>query len=167
MVEAYVALGSNVGNREENIKKAIGFFEGKICVLKASSIYETKPMYVEDQGWFLNCALKVETELPARQLLQFLKGIEKKLGREMVMRNGPRIIDLDILFYGDEVFKDEDLEIPHPRIQERAFVLVPLAEIAPKLMHPVYKKTLAELLSELEYEEFEIKKVATIQENRK
>ena len=156
MVEAYIAIGSNIGDREANIKKAFDALKKRIQIVKTSSLYETKPMYIEDQGWFLNCALKVETDLAPKELLKFLKNIEQKLGRKTVKRNGPRIIDLDILFYGDQILKEDDLQVPHPKIGERPFVLVPLAEIAPNLIHPVNKKTIVDMLSELNYDKSEI-----------
>jgi len=157
MVEVYIALGSNIGDREANIKKAFSFLMEKMKVVKTSTLYETKPMYLEEQGCFLNCVAKVESELTLRELLDYLKSVEKKLGRKTVARNGPRIIDLDILFYGTQIVIENDLQIPHPKIAERAFVLVPLAEIAPNFIHPIYKKTNAELLSELSYDKTEIR----------
>jgi 2-amino-4-hydroxy-6-hydroxymethyldihydropteridine diphosphokinase len=156
MVEAYIALGSNLGDREANIKKAFDALKERIQIVKTSSLYETKPMYVEDQGLFLNCAAKIETNLAPEELLKFLKNIEQKLGRKTLGRNGPRIIDLDILFYGDQILKENDLQVPHPKIGERPFVLVPLAEIAPNLIHPVNKKPIADMLSELDYDKSEI-----------
>jgi 2-amino-4-hydroxy-6-hydroxymethyldihydropteridine diphosphokinase len=156
MVEVYIALGSNIGNREANIKQAFDLAKEKTKIIKASSLYETKPMYIEDQGLFLNCVAKVETDLEPKELLNFLKSIELKLGRKTVKRNGPRIIDLDILFYGNLILGENDLQVPHPKIGERAFVLVPLAEIAPNLIHPVNKKNIAKILSELEYDKSEI-----------
>jgi 2-amino-4-hydroxy-6-hydroxymethyldihydropteridine diphosphokinase len=157
MTKAYIAFGSNIGNREENINKALEILKQKTKIAKTSSLYETKPMYLENQKWFLNGAAKVDTELKPKELLNFLKSTEKKMGRKDVGRNGPRIIDLDILFYGDQILNENDLHIPHPKIQERAFVLVPLAEIEPNLIHPVYKKTVSKLLSELTYHKSEIK----------
>ena len=159
MVEAYIALGSNVGNREENISKAFEILKGKVTFLKTSSIYETKPMYMENQGLFLNCAVKVETALKPKELLNFLKIAEKRLGRQNAPRNGPRIIDLDILFYGNQIINDDKIVIPHPKIQEREFVLVPLVEIDPNLIHPIYQKTVSELLKELTYDKLGIKKI--------
>ena len=159
MVEAYIALGSNEGAREDNLRKAFEILKGKMTVINASSVYETKPMYVEDQGWFLNCVAKVDTSLRPRDLLDFLKEIERELGRKVVLRNGPRIIDLDILFYGNQIIINNDLEIPHPKIAERLFVLVPLAEVEPTLVHPVLNKTVTELLSKLNYDESEIRRI--------
>ncbi len=157
MVEAYIAFGSNIGDRKANINRALGILKQKIKLIKTSSFYETKPMYLENQDWFLNGSAKVETELKPRELLDFLKSTEKKMGRKEGGRNGPRIIDLDILFYGDQIVDENDLHIPHPKIQERAFVLVPLAEIEPDFIHPTYKKTVSHLLSELKYDKSEIK----------
>ncbi len=157
MAEAYIAFGSNIGDREANINRALWILKQKIKLIKTSSLYETKPMYLENQEWFLNGVAKINTELKPKELLDFLKSTEKKMGRKEVGRNGPRIIDLDILFFGEQIVSENDLHIPHPKIQERAFVLVPLAEIEPNLTHPTYKKTISQLLSELKYDKSEIK----------
>lgn len=162
MVEAYIALGSNVGDREENIKNALEILKEKSRILRISSLYETKPMYLENQNWFLNCTVKIDSELTPKQLLEFLKVTEKKMGRKESERNGPRIIDLDILFYGDKIVNEGNLQIPHPSIQERAFVLVPLSEIEPNFTHPVYHKTVRKLLSELNFDKSEIRVQGTI-----
>ncbi len=157
MVEAYIAFGSNIGDTTANINRALEILKHKIKIIKTSSFYETKPMYLENQEWFLNGAAKIETELTPIGLLDFLKSTEKMMGRKDVRMNGPRIIDLDILFYGDQIVKESDLHIPHPKLQERAFVLVPLAEIEPNLIHPIYKKSIAAFLSELKYDKSGIK----------
>ncbi|HYX49437.1 MAG TPA: 2-amino-4-hydroxy-6-hydroxymethyldihydropteridine diphosphokinase, partial [Ktedonobacteraceae bacterium] len=116
-------------------------------------LYETKPRYFEDQQNFLNTVLRGVTDLEPRQLLQFTKTVQQQVGRVERFRNGPREIDIDILFYGNEVYKDEELEIPHPRLQERDFVLQPLADIDPDFPHPVLKKTIRELLDALPQEQ--------------
>ena len=112
-----------------------------------SSVYETEPMYLEDQGWFLNCVVVAETDLGPAALMDWLKETEGRMGRERSeVRNAPRRIDIDILFYGDAVVSGPSLEIPHPRIAERAFVLIPLNEVRPRLVHPVLMKSVADLL---------------------
>jgi len=115
-----------------------------------SSVYETEPMYLEDQDWFLNCVLVVETDADPDTLLGWLKETERKMGRdEHAARNAPREIDLDILFYGDAVVSGPTLQVPHPGIAERAFVLVPLNEVRPGIVHPILRKSVTELLEEL------------------
>jgi 2-amino-4-hydroxy-6-hydroxymethyldihydropteridine diphosphokinase len=159
MVEVYIAFGSNIGDREANINKALELFKQKMKVLKRSSLYKTKPMYLEAQDWFLNGAAKVDTKLTPKELLLFLKDIEQKMGRKLVERNGPRIIDIDILLYGKQIINEKDLQVPHPKIEERAFVLVPLYEIAADFVHPVNHKTVSELLAQLDYDKSEIKRL--------
>ena len=120
-------------------------------IVAMSSVYETEPMYREDQNWFLNCVVVVETDVEPGRLLKWLKETERKMGRDrQAARNAPRIIDMDILFYGEQVVSGHSLEVPHPRIAERAFVLVPLNEVRPRLVHPVSRKSVAELLEDLD-----------------
>lgn len=149
---AYIGLGSNMGDKAANLKRAIEEL-GKVPgnkVLAVSSFYETEPVGNIEQDWFINAAVKIETGLTPRELLEVLLKIEKELGRVRDERWGPRAIDLDILLYDDLVLNDEGLVIPHPYLHERGFVLVPLSEIAPEVIHPIFKKSIQELLEELE-----------------
>jgi 2-amino-4-hydroxy-6-hydroxymethyldihydropteridine diphosphokinase len=144
----YLSLGSNLGDRAANLERAIdSLSEVGVRVLRRSSIYETEPVDFLAQPWFLNCVVEAETSLEPRQLLEGLQATERKLGSEKLVPRGPRIIDLDILFYETAVIREAGMEIPHPRLAERRFVLVPLAELAPEFPHPVLRKTAAELLS--------------------
>ena len=147
MKRVYLGLGSNLGDREAMLKSAIDQLESPdLHVLRTSSIRETAPAYVLDQPYFLNQVVEAETSLFPKQLLSRLKKIEIALGRKPTRPKGPRAIDLDILFYADAVVSMADLEIPHPGIAERRFVLEPLAELAPDLRHPVSGKTVREML---------------------
>ena len=144
----YLSLGSNLGDRAANLERAIGSLPGiGVSVLRRSSIYETEPVDFLAQPWFLNCVVEGETSLAPRQLLEALQEIERKLGSRKRAPRGPRIIDLDILFYDAKVIHEPGIEIPHPRLAERRFVLVPLVELAPAFSHPALHKTAAELLS--------------------
>ncbi|MBU1488007.1 2-amino-4-hydroxy-6-hydroxymethyldihydropteridine diphosphokinase [bacterium] len=156
--KAYICLGSNLGDREENLKKAVELV-GKVSLIrvsKASSLYETEPVGKKDQGCFLNQVIEVETALTPLELLGYLQEVEAKLGRErkdlsstsIGERWGPRTVDLDILLYGDIQIDQADLRIPHPEMHRRAFVLIPLAEIAPEARHPELNKSIEELLLE-------------------
>lgn len=144
----YLSLGSNVGDRADNLRRAIAALEGAgVRVGKVSSIYETEPVDLREQPWFLNCVVKAETELPAAELLKKMRQIESLMGSKKIVAKGPRLIDLDILLYGDESIDTPELQVPHPRMHLRRFVLVPLAEIAPGLRHPSWNATAANLLA--------------------
>ena len=145
----YLGLGTNLGERKQNISKAIEAISLKMSISKQSSLYETTAWGYTDQPNFLNQVIQVETHLSPLRLLNFLKKTEVELGRVENFRYGPRLIDIDILFYDDLIKTTSRLQIPHPMIPERVFVLVPLNEIAPGFVHPVLKKTIAELLAEL------------------
>lgn len=150
MTLVHIALGGNMGDRLANLEAAIAALAPDVTVLERSPVYETDPKYVTDQPRFLNMALAAETGLDAPALLVFLKRIEGQLGRGAGERNGPRPIDLDIVFFGDEVIDRPDLIVPHPRLAERAFVLRPLADIAPARIHPVTGLGVAEMLDALD-----------------
>jgi 2-amino-4-hydroxy-6-hydroxymethyldihydropteridine diphosphokinase len=150
MAIVHISIGSNIGEREENCEKAIGLLlENRITVTRMSHMTETEPWGVTDQQKFINAAVEARTDLGPEELLDVLKKIEHDMGRLPSARWGPRLVDLDILFYDDLVMKTDDLEIPHPYLKDRDFVLGPLAEIASKKVHPVLKKTVRELLEEL------------------
>jgi len=142
----YLALGTNLGDRPANLRAAIAALAPQARVQAESRIYETPPWGFLDQPAFLNMALCAETDLPPAELLAFLKQLESDLGRVPTFRNGPRLIDIDILFYDDLILNTPPLVIPHPRLHERDFVLVPLADIAPDLIHPVLNQSIRALL---------------------
>jgi 2-amino-4-hydroxy-6-hydroxymethyldihydropteridine diphosphokinase len=146
---AYLSLGSNLGNREDHLGETIRRLSALGRIVALSSFYETEPVEVTDQEWFLNCALALETEVEPAVLLNNLLKLEKAMGRERIQKKGPRLIDIDIIIFGDAVVNTPELTIPHPAMAARRFVLQPLSEIAPNLQHPTLKKTIAELLSDL------------------
>ena len=148
---AFISIGSNIGDKEYNLNTAIELLskDSDTSVVKKSSYLSTEPWGYEDQDEFLNCAIEVRTILSSRELLKKLQGIEQEMKRERIIKWGPRIIDLDIIFFNDEINNEEDLVIPHPRMEEREFVLEPLNEIAPNMMHPVLNKRIWKLLEEV------------------
>ncbi len=137
MYTAYLGLGTNLADRLQNLTRALDEMDNRgVFVEEVSPIFETEPQGMGDQPWFLNMAVRVKTNLTPRELLKTLLAIEREMGRERSVRWGPRIIDIDILLYEQEVIKEPDLEIPHPRLTERAFVLLPLLEIDKTLCLP-------------------------------
>ena len=149
MAEVYLGLGANTGNRIKNLSRAIQAIAEQSTIGPVSSVYETEPVGYTEQPLFLNAAISISTETDPEQLLQRIKEIEHSMGRTPGFRNAPRPVDIDILFYDNRVLHSEQLTVPHPRLAERAFVLVPLAEIAPGLRHPENGKTIKELLEGL------------------
>ena len=150
MPEVFFSIGSNLGNKEENCLRAIEALKAEgVKILRVSGMYYTKAWGYEEQPDFVNMAVEGKTEIPPMELLLRIKAIEKALGREETFRWGPRVVDIDILFYGDLVIDWPDLKVPHPYIPEREFVLLPMAEIAPDFVHPLLNKDMKTLLREL------------------
>ena len=150
-MKAFIGLGSNLGDREANIRQALQFLEQlpETTIVRGSSLYDTEPVGVSDQPNFLNGVVQIETHLAPRQLLWNLMLIERRLGRVRTQPWGPRVIDVDLLLYGDEVVDEDDLQVPHPLMTQRSFVMVPLVEIEPLLVHPVTNQTMLSILQRL------------------
>lgn len=146
---AYLSLGSNVGDRIAQLRSARARLSTLGRVVAVSSLYETEPVEFTAQPWFLNCVLALGTEQTGRQLMSTILEIETQMGRKRVQNKGPRSIDIDILLFGDEVIDSPELNVPHPAMHKRRFVLEPLAEVAPEIRHPLLKKTIRELLADL------------------
>ena len=145
----YLSLGSNMGDREAHLHDAIARLRTEGGIVSVSSFYETEPVEFTNQGWFLNCAVAMETTETPELLMAAILHIEHEMGRERLQTKGPRIIDIDILLFADKIVDSAKLTVPHPAMQERRFVLEPLAEIAPEAWHPVLKKRVRELLNAL------------------
>jgi 2-amino-4-hydroxy-6-hydroxymethyldihydropteridine diphosphokinase len=145
----YLSLGSNIGDRAANLNAALDQLGDLGQLLAVSSFYETEPVEFTAQAWFLNCAAKLETERMPKQLMKSILEIERQMGRRRRQDKGPRNIDVDILLFGNVIVETQGLTIPHPALHERRFVLQPLAEIAPEVRHPVFKRAIRELLEAL------------------
>ena len=157
-MEVYLSLGSNLGNRRANLAKALRLLRDSVEIVKVSSVYDTEPVGVGEQPRFLNMMCCIDTDMGPKQLLSFVKGIESKMGRELKLRNAPRDIDIDIIFYGDTIMDTPELIIPHPRMRERAFVLVPFAEMAPEVVHPATGERVGDLAAKAEGRDGVVKK---------
>ena len=145
----YLSLGSNVGEREVHLREAIARLQRVGEIVSVSSFYETEPVDVTNQAWFLNCVVIVETKKSPEQVMAAILQIEHEMGRERLQKKGPRIIDVDIILFGDEIIHSTQVTVPHPAMQDRRFVLEPLAEIAPEARHPISRKTVREMLEAL------------------
>ncbi len=152
MEVAYLSLGSNLGNRAGNLRQAIECLGDVGEVIRVSSLYETEPVEVTEQPSFLNCAVAMNTEADPEELMADLLAIERKMGRIRSFSKGPRLIDIDILLFGSEIHKSAGLTLPHPAMHLRRFVLAPMAEIAPNVVHPVLRRSMEQLLQSLPVE---------------
>lgn len=147
----YIAIGSNLGDKLSNCRKGIELLETfGAKLLACSHFYKTEPVDYADQDWFINAVIKADTDLAPLPLLKALKSVEKKAGRVETVRFGPRVLDMDIIFYDDLIMDESGLTIPHPRMHKRRFVLTPICDIEPNLVHPMLKQTMADLLKQLD-----------------
>ena len=156
----YLSLGSNVGDRQGNLTRAIAEMAKIGTVQKRSALYETEPMEVTDQPWFLNMAVELETALMPKQFIAAVLDNERSMGRKRTKKKGPRAIDIDVVLFGKSIIEMQGLMVPHPAMHQRRFVLEPMAEIAPEVRHPVYKKTMRELRDALPTGSGQVKKLA-------
>lgn len=157
-METYLSLGSNLGDRRANLKKALRLLGDSVEIIKVSSVYDTEPVGVGEQPQFLNMVCRIDIDMSPMQLLSFIKGIEAEMGRDLSLKNAPRIIDIDIIFHGDTIMESPELTIPHPRMRERAFVLGPFAEIAPDTVHPATGERIDDLAARVEGRDGVVKK---------
>ena len=149
MTKIFLGLGSNLGDKKKNIYKAIELLKEKISGVTLTKFYETEPQYYKKQDTFINTVMSGYTDESPQELLKFVKEVERRVGRQERFRYGPREVDVDILFYDDQVYKDEGLTIPHPLLQEREFVLKPFMDLEPDFKHPILKKTIKQLYESL------------------
>lgn len=147
MKTAYLSLGSNLGDRAGNLRRALELLASRdIVIMRTSSLYETEPQDLQQQAWFLNQVAEIETTFFPLQLLGSIQSIEREMGRWRTVPKGPRVIDIDIILFGNFIIETPQLQVPHPRMPARRFVLEPLAELAPELRHPVTRRTVSEML---------------------
>lgn len=146
MVEVYLGLGSNIGDKEGYLTKAVRLLSELYQIKKTSHLYLTEPVGGIKQEWFLNCVVEIETECDPKRLLSSLHSIERQCGRKKTVKNGPRTLDIDILFYGDQIIKIKALVVPHPQLHERLFVLRPMMDLNPSFIHPLLKKSIQEII---------------------
>lgn len=149
MRDIYLGLGSNIGNKKAHLERALEHITGFMTILRVSSLYETAPVGNLNQDWFLNAVIEVDAEQSPRELMDVLLGLESDMGRCRETLGDPRTIDMDILFFNSKIVEREDLQIPHPRLRERRFVLEPLMELCPQFVHPVLKITVTDMTRQL------------------